>query len=53
METMLQHLVDKLGVSTVPPPPEASKLSSLEDAMRLARALRLMLAKLPPGTDAE
>jgi hypothetical protein len=52
VETMLQHLVDKLGVTTVPPPPESSELSSLQDAMRLSRSLRLMLGKLPPGTDA-
>ena len=52
VDTMLQHLMKKIGVPSLPPPPETSNLSSLQDAMRLSRALRLMLSKLPPGFDA-
>lgn len=53
VDTMLQHLMRQIGVPSLPPPPQTSDLSNLKDAMRLARTLRLMLSKLPPGTDAK
>ena len=51
-ETMLQQAVKHLGITTVPPPPRDTRLSSLRSAMRLGRILRMMLARLPGGGDA-
>ena len=52
-ETMLQEAVKHLGITTVPPPPSDTRLSSLRSAMRLGRILRMMLARMPGGSDAQ
>ncbi|KAJ1490089.1 hypothetical protein T484DRAFT_1778228 [Baffinella frigidus] len=51
-ETMLREAVKHLGITTVPPPPSDTRLSSLRSAMRLGRILRMMLARMPVGSDA-
>jgi len=51
-ETMLAHLMKKLGISEVPPPPHTTRLASVKNAMRMARDLRMILSKIPTGTDA-
>ena len=51
-ETMLAHLMSKLGISEVPPPPHTTRLASVKTAMRMARDLRMILSKIPTGTDA-
>jgi hypothetical protein len=52
-ETMLAHLMSKLGISEVPPPPHTTRLASIKSAMRMARDLRMILSKIPTGTDAK
>jgi len=51
-ETMLAHLMSKLGISEVPPPPHTTRLATVRSAMRMARDLRMILGKIPTGTDA-
>ena len=52
-ETMLAHLMSKLGITEVPPPPHTTRLASVKNAMRMARDLRMMLSKIPTGNDAK
>lgn len=52
VETMLSHLLEKLGINSVPPPPRSSQQASLTSAIEMARALRLMISNLPSGSDA-
>jgi len=51
-ETMLAHLMSKLGISEVPPPPHTTRLATVKSAMRMARDLRMILSKIPTGNDA-
>ena len=51
-ETMLAHLTAKLGISEIPPPPHTTRLASVKNAMRMARDLRMILSKIPTGSDA-
>eukprot|EP00960_Hanusia_phi_P051904 761095-Hanusia_phi.AAC.3 len=51
-ETMLAHLMQVLGIQTIPEPSTTAKLASVKTAMRMAKDLRMVIADLPEKTDA-